>query len=99
MPHPSCPRQRLSCPLPPPSQAISIASQLLAVLEYLGSLRPAVVHRDIKPENIVLEGGSWGGRPFLVDFGGVQVRQAARGWVLAQGGTRQCAARSPPCNP
>lgn len=28
----------------------------------------------MKPENIVLEGGAAGGRVFLVDFGGVQVR-------------------------
>jgi serine/threonine protein kinase len=35
-------------------------------------LRPPVIHRDIKPENVVLEGGKWGGRIFLVDFGGVQ---------------------------
>jgi serine/threonine protein kinase len=31
-----------------------------------------VIHRDIKPENVVLEGGQWGGRVFLIDFGGVQ---------------------------
>lgn len=35
-------------------------------------LRPPVIHRDIKPENVVLEGGQWGGRVFLIDFGGVQ---------------------------
>jgi serine/threonine protein kinase len=35
-------------------------------------LRPPVIHRDIKPENVVLEGGKFGGRVFLVDFGGVQ---------------------------
>lgn len=26
----------------------------------------------MQPENIVIEGGAWGGRVFLVDFGGVQ---------------------------
>lgn len=35
-------------------------------------LRPPVIHRDIKPENVVLEGGKWGGRIYLIDFGGVQ---------------------------
>jgi serine/threonine protein kinase len=35
-------------------------------------LRPPVIHRDIKPENAVLEGGKWGGRIYLIDFGGVQ---------------------------
>jgi serine/threonine protein kinase len=34
-------------------------------------------HQDIKPDNIVLEGGAWGGRVFLVDFGGVQGAAAA----------------------
>jgi hypothetical protein len=28
--------------------------------------------RDIKPENVVLEGGKWDGRVYLIDFGGVQ---------------------------
>ncbi|KXZ55099.1 hypothetical protein GPECTOR_3g253 [Gonium pectorale] len=54
-----------------------IAGELLSVLQYLSSLRPPVVHRDIKPENIVLEGGAWGGRVFLVDFGGVQAVASA----------------------
>jgi serine/threonine protein kinase len=31
-----------------------------------------VIHRDIKPENVVVEGGKWGGRVYLIDFGGVQ---------------------------
>eukprot|EP00955_Chlamydomonas_euryale_P053785 355617-Chlamydomonas_euryale.AAC.6 len=53
-------------------EAIRIATELLNVLEYLGSLRPQCIHRDIKPSNIVIEGGTWGGRVFLVDFGGVQ---------------------------
>lgn len=35
-------------------------------------LRPPVIHRDIKPENVVVEGGKWGGRVYLIDFGGVQ---------------------------
>ncbi|DBA82766.1 hypothetical protein WJX77_011526 [Trebouxia sp. C0004] len=49
-----------------------IAKELLNILDYLASRRPAVTHRDVKPENIVLEGGKAGGRVFLVDFGGVQ---------------------------
>ncbi|GLC59967.1 hypothetical protein PLESTB_001559000 [Pleodorina starrii] len=55
-----------------------IAGELLAVLDYLGSLRPPVIHRDVKPDNIILEGGTWGGRVFLVDFGGVQAVASAR---------------------
>lgn len=31
-----------------------------------------MIHRDIKPENVVLEGGKWDGRIYLIDFGGVQ---------------------------
>lgn len=31
----------------------------------------------MKPENIVMEGGDWGGRLYLVDFGGVQAAAAA----------------------
>lgn len=31
-----------------------------------------MIHRDIKPENVVVEGGKWGGRVYLIDFGGVQ---------------------------
>ncbi|KAL0052888.1 hypothetical protein WJX82_009212 [Trebouxia sp. C0006] len=49
-----------------------IAKELLNIVDYLASRRPAVTHRDVKPENIVLEGGKTGGRVFLVDFGGVQ---------------------------
>ena len=54
------------------AEALRIATELLSILKYLGGLRPPVVHRDIKPENVVLEGGEWGGRVFLLDFGGVQ---------------------------
>lgn len=54
-----------------------VAGELLDVLQYLGSLRPPVIHRDVKPDNIILEGGQWGGRVFLVDFGGVQAVAAA----------------------
>lgn len=54
------------------SEVLRIARELLGILKYLGSLRPPVIHRDVKPENVVLEGGTWGGRVILVDFGGVQ---------------------------
>ena len=54
-----------------------IALELLNILQYLGSRRPAVVHRDVKPSNIVVGGGKSGGRVYLVDFGGVQAAAAA----------------------
>lgn len=53
-------------------EVMRIATDLLATLKYLGGLRPPVIHRDIKPENVVIEGGRWGGRVYLIDFGGVQ---------------------------
>lgn len=54
------------------SEVLRISTELLAILKYLSGLRPPVIHRDIKPENVVLEGGKWGGRVYLIDFGGVQ---------------------------
>lgn len=59
------------------SEITRIATELLGILQYLSTRRPAVVHRDIKPSNIVIEGGRTGGRVFLVDFGGVQAAAAA----------------------
>ncbi|KAK9822343.1 hypothetical protein WJX74_010055 [Apatococcus lobatus] len=56
-----------------------IAQQLLAVAEYLGQKRPAVIHRDIKPQNILLQNGKPGGQVYLVDFGGVQAAAASQG--------------------
>lgn len=56
-----------------------IARNLLSILRYLGSRRPAVVHRDVKPANVVIEGGRTGGRVTLVDFGGVQAAAATGG--------------------
>lgn len=49
--------------------ARSLATEVLTVLAYLGTLRPQLVHRDIKPRNLIRrETGSW----MLVDFGAVQ---------------------------
>jgi len=60
---------------PPPgrptdAEVLRIARELLGVLGYLSGLRPPVVHRDIKPDNVVIEGGQWGGKVLVVDFGG-----------------------------
>jgi hypothetical protein len=63
------------------TEVLRIATDLLDILKYLGSLRPPVIHRDIKPENVILEGGRWGGRVYLVDFGGVQGVTGAGGCV------------------
>jgi serine/threonine protein kinase len=46
-----------------------IASELLSIIAYLGSLSPPIIHRDINPKNVIL---SDGGDVYLVDFGGVQ---------------------------
>lgn len=62
------------------TEVLRIATDLLDILKYLGSLRPPVIHRDIKPENVILEGGRWGGRVYLVDFGGVQGVTGAGVW-------------------
>ncbi|KAK9809971.1 hypothetical protein WJX72_002794 [[Myrmecia] bisecta] len=59
------------------AEVMRIGVEVLSILEYLGSRRPAVIHRDVKPENLVLEGGKAGGRVFLVDFGGVQAAAAS----------------------
>ncbi len=46
-----------------------IASQLLAILQYLHQQSPPLIHRDLKPHNIIRDDD---GRVFLVDFGAVQ---------------------------
>jgi serine/threonine protein kinase len=46
-----------------------IASQLLAILQYLHQQSPPLIHRDLKPHNIVRNDD---GQVFLVDFGAVQ---------------------------
>jgi serine/threonine protein kinase len=46
-----------------------IASQLLAILQYLHHQSPPLIHRDLKPHNIIRNDD---GHVFLVDFGTVQ---------------------------
>jgi serine/threonine protein kinase len=46
-----------------------IASQLLAILQYLHQHSPPLIHRDLKPHNIIRNDD---GRVFLLDFGAVQ---------------------------
>ena len=60
-------------PLPPTPTACSGSKR-----HNVGRQACGVLRRDVKPENIVLEGGTAGGRVFLVDFGGVQVRSLRR---------------------
>ena len=66
---------------------ISIATQLLTILEYLHSRQPAVIHRDIKPSNILLgdRSGNSLGQVSLVDFG--SVRTATNGSTITVVGT------------
>eukprot|EP00897_Mesotaenium_endlicherianum_P005761 jgi/Mesen1/5212/ME000258S04311 len=55
---------------PTEEEAVRIACEVLEVLRYLQSLRPAVIHRDIKPENVILDTAT--GHVQVVDFGAVQ---------------------------
>jgi serine/threonine protein kinase/ABC-type branched-subunit amino acid transport system substrate-binding protein len=48
-------------------EALSYASQILDVLDYLEQQNPPIVHRDIKPANIII--GAKDKRAHLVDFG------------------------------
>jgi serine/threonine protein kinase len=66
---------------------ISIAKQLLGILDYLHSRQPAVIHRDIKPSNILLgdRSGNSPGQVYLVDFG--SVKTAANGSTITVVGT------------
>lgn len=61
-----------------------IAVDVLAILEFLHQLNPAVLHRDIKPSNLI-----WGedDRIYLVDFGAVQDRVAREGATFTVVGT------------
>ena len=49
----------------------AIIQQILEILKYLQSYKPAVIHRDIKPDNIIRCDD---GKIFLVDFGSVRER-------------------------
>ena len=68
-------------------ELISIATQLLTILDYLHSRQPAVIHRDLKPSNILLgdRSGNSPGQVSLVDFG--SVRTAANGSTITVVGT------------
>lgn len=58
--------ERVKQPMPE-REALSYASQILDVLDYLEQQKPPIVHRDIKPANIII--GSKDKRAHLVDFG------------------------------
>ncbi len=58
--------ERLMQPLPE-QDALTYASQILDVLDYLEQQRPPIVHRDIKPANTIIS--SRNKRAYLVDFG------------------------------
>jgi serine/threonine protein kinase len=68
-------------------ELISIAKQLLGILDYLHSRQPPVIHRDIKPSNILLgdRSGNSPGQVYLVDFG--SVKTAANGSTITVVGT------------
>jgi serine/threonine protein kinase len=51
----------------PEQEVLTYASQVLAVLDYLGRLTPPIVHRDIRPDTIVIR--SKDKCACLVDFG------------------------------
>jgi hypothetical protein len=70
---------------PTDAEVLRVARELLGVLAYLSSLRPPVVHRDLKPENVVVEGGRWGGKVYLVDFGGSVAAAASPAAASAYG--------------
>ncbi len=58
--------ERINRPMPE-REALTYASQVLDILDYLSQLKPPIVHRDIKPANIII--GSKDKRAHLVDFG------------------------------
>jgi serine/threonine protein kinase len=58
--------ERVNQPMPE-AVALSYASEVLDILDYLAQQVPPIVHRDIKPANIII--GAKDGRAHLVDFG------------------------------
>ncbi len=58
--------ERTNQPLPE-QEALTYASQVLDILDYLEQRNPPIVHRDIKPANIII--GAKDKRAHLVDFG------------------------------
>lgn len=68
-------------------ELISIATQLLTILDYLHNRQPALIHRDIKPSNILLgdRSGNSPGQIYLVDFG--SVRTTTNGSTITVVGT------------
>src|SRR6266487_2692323 len=58
--------ERIKKPMPE-REALTYASQVLDILDYLSHLTPPIVHRDIKPANIII--GAKDKRAHLVDFG------------------------------
>ncbi|HLG78032.1 MAG TPA: serine/threonine-protein kinase, partial [Ktedonobacteraceae bacterium] len=62
-------------------EALTYASQVLDILDYLEQQSPPIVHRDIKPANIII--GAKDKRAHLVDFG------IARSAVAAPGAKRK----------
>ena len=49
-------------------EVLSLAEQLLILLDYLHSHSPPVIHRDIKPSNILISSSQ---NVYLIDFGSV----------------------------
>ncbi|MDQ2888287.1 MAG: ABC transporter substrate-binding protein [Chloroflexota bacterium] len=64
---------RIKKPMPE-REALTYASQVLDILDYLSNLKPPIVHRDIKPANIII--GSKDKRAHLVDFGIARAEEA-----------------------
>ncbi|QBD81329.1 hypothetical protein EPA93_37285 [Ktedonosporobacter rubrisoli] len=58
--------ERIKKPMPE-QEALSYASQVLDILDYLSTQQPPIVHRDIKPANIII--GNKDKKAHLVDFG------------------------------
>ncbi|MFE4107165.1 serine/threonine protein kinase [Almyronema epifaneia] len=71
------------------SEIRQVAEQLLEILAYLHTQKPAIVHRDIKPSNVLLRdrSGHRVGQVYLVDFGAVQNLIAAKGSTITVVGT------------